>query len=125
MKEIVCISGKGGTGKSSVVAALSWIAKDNLVVADCDVDAADLHLIFSPHPRKSDDFFSGVKAVIDPAMCTACGLCADKCRFDAITKSDAGYRVLPGLRRLRVLLSSLPGGSNPFGRAECRPMLPK
>jgi len=95
MKEIVCISGKGGTGKSSVVAALSWIAKDNLVVADCDVDAADLHLIFSPLPRKSEDFFSGVKAVIDPAMCAACGLCADKCRFDAITKSDAGYRVLP------------------------------
>jgi MinD superfamily P-loop ATPase len=95
MKEIVCISGKGGTGKSSVVAALSWIARDNLVVADCDVDAADLHLIFSPTPKTSEDFFSGVKALIDPDKCTACGLCAQKCRFDAILKSADKYVVIP------------------------------
>lgn len=93
MQEIVCISGKGGTGKSSVVSALAWIAKDDLVVADCDVDAADLHLIFAPEHRSSEDFYSGVLAVIDPALCTACGLCAVKCRFDAIEKRGATYAV--------------------------------
>jgi len=93
MKEIVCISGKGGTGKSSVVSALAWIAKENLVVADCDVDAADLHLIFSPEAKLSEDFYSGVKAVIDPAKCTGCGLCAEKCRFDAINPKDGVYEV--------------------------------
>ena len=93
MKEIVCISGKGGTGKSSVVSALSWIARENLVVADCDVDAADLHLIFSPSPRNSEDFYSGVKAMIDPARCIGCGICAEKCRFDAFLKSGNIYEV--------------------------------
>ena len=93
MKEIVCISGKGGTGKSSVVSALAWIAKENLVVADCDVDAADLHLIFSPIARKCEDFYSGIKAEIDPAKCIGCGLCAEKCRFDAICRKDGVYEV--------------------------------
>jgi len=93
MKEIVCISGKGGTGKSSVVSALSWIARENLVVADCDVDAADLHLIFSPSPINSEDFYSGVKAMIDPARCIGCGICAEKCRFDAFLKSGSIYEV--------------------------------
>lgn len=95
MKEIVCISGKGGTGKSSVVAALAWIAKDDLIVADCDVDAADLHLIFDPKPRKSEDFYSGVLAEIDPDLCIGCGLCAEKCRFDAIVKQGQSYVVVP------------------------------
>lgn len=95
MKEIVCISGKGGTGKSSVVSALSWIAKDEIVVADCDVDAADLHLIFAPEPEKSEEFFSGIKAEIDPALCTACGICAAKCRFDAIHQAGDVYQVKP------------------------------
>ena len=61
MKEIVCISGKGGTGKSSVVSALSWIARENLVVTDCDVDAADLHLIFAPVARQTEEFHSGIR----------------------------------------------------------------
>ncbi len=93
MREIVCISGKGGTGKSSVVAALAFLAKENLIVADCDVDAADLHLIFAPQTRKSEDFYSGVKAVIDPKKCTGCGICAEKCRFDAIIPKGNVYEV--------------------------------
>ncbi|MDD3535478.1 MAG: ATP-binding protein [Candidatus Cloacimonetes bacterium] len=95
MKEIVCISGKGGTGKSSVVAALSWIAKDEILVADCDVDAADLHLIFAPEPEKSEEFYSGIKAEIDPSRCIACGICAAKCRFDAIHPVGNVYQVKP------------------------------
>ena len=92
-KELVCISGKGGTGKSSVVSALAWIARENLVVADCDVDAADLHLIFAPEHLKAEDFYSGVKAVINPGLCTGCGLCADKCRFQAILPRHDRYVV--------------------------------
>lgn len=95
MKEIVCISGKGGTGKSSVVSALAWIARENLVVADCDVDAADLHLIFSPENKVIEDFYSGVKAVIGTELCIGCGDCAAKCRFDAISKSGNVYEVAP------------------------------
>ncbi|MDD4100700.1 MAG: ATP-binding protein [Candidatus Cloacimonetes bacterium] len=93
MKEIVCISGKGGTGKSSVVSALSWIARENLVVADCDVDAADLHLIFAPVARQTEEFHSGIKAVIDPDKCIGCALCAQKCRFDAIVKRGKIFEV--------------------------------
>ena len=93
MREIVCISGKGGTGKSSVVAALAWLAKENLIVADCDVDAADLHLIFAPVHKKTEDFYSGVKAVIDPEKCTGCGICAEKCRFDAIIPDGDKYTI--------------------------------
>lgn len=84
MKEIVVISGKGGTGKTSVCAALAYAKPSDLVLADCDVDAADMHLIFQPKVHKDEPFFSGVKAVIDPALCTNCGRCAEICRFDAI-----------------------------------------
>jgi MinD superfamily P-loop ATPase len=93
MKEIVIISGKGGTGKSSICAALAYVAKPDLVVADCDVDAADLHLILQPEHCEAKDFYSGVLAEIDPAKCINCGLCAQKCRFAAITAEDGTYRV--------------------------------
>lgn len=86
MREIVVISGKGGTGKTSVTAALACIANENLVLADCDVDAADLHLILNPKVRISEDFFSGVKAEINTEICVSCGKCAVVCRFSAIEK---------------------------------------
>ena len=84
MKEIVVISGKGGTGKTSVTASLGGLAGNDTIVADCDVDAADMHLLMKPVIEKSENFFSGVIAKIDEDKCTNCGMCADVCRFNAI-----------------------------------------
>ncbi|MDY6790081.1 MAG: 4Fe-4S binding protein [Thermodesulfobacteriota bacterium] len=83
MKEIVIISGKGGTGKTSIVAAFASLA-ENKVLCDADVDAADLHLIMDPEIKESHDFESGYTATIDKNKCTECGLCRDLCRFNAI-----------------------------------------
>jgi MinD superfamily P-loop ATPase len=85
VKEIVITSGKGGTGKTTVVAAFAALA-ENAVLADCDVDAADLHLILDPDVRKREDFWSGYKAVIDLEKCTECGKCREVCRFGAISE---------------------------------------
>ncbi|HSA32473.1 MAG TPA: ATP-binding protein [bacterium] len=86
MKELVVISGKGGTGKTSIAAALALLA-EKPVVADCDVDAADLHLLLAPEVKERHEFISGHEAVIRAADCTGCGKCAELCRFDAIEKS--------------------------------------
>ncbi|MBN1350830.1 ATP-binding protein [candidate division KSB1 bacterium] len=83
MREIVIISGKGGTGKTTVTAAFASLAK-NKVMADCDVDAADLHLILAPEIKHREDFRSGKSALIREADCTQCGKCIELCRFDAI-----------------------------------------
>jgi MinD superfamily P-loop ATPase len=83
MKELVVISGKGGTGKTSVAASFAVLA-DRPVVADCDVDAADLHLVLSPRIKESHEFRSGREAVIREADCTGCGVCLSHCRFDAV-----------------------------------------
>jgi len=83
MKEVVVLSGKGGTGKTSIVGSLAALAK-NKVLADCDVDAADLHLLLKPRLKKEAEFWSGQVAVIDPERCTQCGLCPELCRFNAI-----------------------------------------
>lgn len=83
MKELVVISGKGGTGKTSIAAALALLA-DKPVVADCDVDAADLHLLLAPEVRERHEFISGHEAVVRTADCTGCGKCAEICCFDAI-----------------------------------------
>jgi MinD superfamily P-loop ATPase len=92
MKELVVISGKGGTGKTSVTASFAALAK-NAVLVDCDVDAADLHLILNPQIQKRHDFYSGHEAVIREADCTACGFCQTLCRFDAIQESDGKIRI--------------------------------
>jgi MinD superfamily P-loop ATPase len=83
MKELVVISGKGGTGKTSLVAAFASLAQ-NQVLCDADVDAADLHLIMSPEIQERHEFQSGHTAVINPGKCTHCGLCRDLCRWQAI-----------------------------------------
>jgi MinD superfamily P-loop ATPase len=83
MKELVVISGKGGTGKTSLTAAFASLAK-NSVFCDADVDAADLHLLMVPDIMQRSDFQGGGTAVIDPDKCTRCGLCKDLCRFDAV-----------------------------------------
>jgi MinD superfamily P-loop ATPase len=91
MKELVVISGKGGTGKTSLMAAFSSLA-ENKVLCDADVDAADLHLIMEPAVVRGADFQSGNSAAINKDACTECGLCREMCRFDAIS---ADYIVNP------------------------------
>jgi MinD superfamily P-loop ATPase len=83
MKQITIISGKGGTGKTTLTAAFAHLAT-NLVIADCDVDAADLHLILTPTMIKEELFYGGQAPSIDSERCTQCGLCEEKCRFGAI-----------------------------------------
>jgi len=84
MKEVVVLSGKGGTGKTSIVASFASLAKSKVMV-DCDVDAADLYLLLQPVSQQRQEFWSGQKAVIDVDRCTQCGLCQEVCRLDAIT----------------------------------------
>jgi MinD superfamily P-loop ATPase len=85
MKELLIISGKGGTGKTSLVAAFAALAR-NKVLCDADVDAADLHLIVAPEVKERHDFVSGHTARIDKETCTQCGLCGQLCRWQAISK---------------------------------------
>ena len=77
------LSGKGGTGKTSIVGSFAAIAK-NKVLADSDVDAADLHLLLNPKVKETSEFWSGQTAFIDSEKCTQCGLCQEVCRFEAI-----------------------------------------
>jgi MinD superfamily P-loop ATPase len=93
MKEIVIISGKGGTGKTSVTAAFAALA-DNAVLVDCDVDAADLHLVLAPEVLETHDFIAGHEARIRPEACQACGHCAEVCRFDAVQRNADGVYVI-------------------------------
>jgi len=101
LRELVVISGKGGTGKTSIVASFAALA-DKAVLADCDVDAADLHLVLEPDFIKREKFSGGSRARIKSGHCTACGKCEEICRFDAIYfdgpgngKVDKTYRIDP------------------------------
>lgn len=88
MKELVVISGKGGTGKTSLVASFAALA-GRPVLADCDVDAADLHLVLEPEIKHSEKFTGGKTASIQPEKCTSCGKCFQLCRFGAITRDES------------------------------------
>jgi len=94
MKQLTIISGKGGTGKTTLVASLAALAQQPVLV-DCDVDAADLHLLLRPQVKQKHDFFGGSKAVIDSDECTRCGVCAGVCRYRAISPDP--FRVDPVL----------------------------
>jgi len=101
MRELVVISGKGGTGKTSIVASFAALA-EKAVLADCDVDAADLHLVLEPKIIRREDFTGGKRARIKAGHCTACGKCEELCRFDAIYfdgpgngKVDKTFRIDP------------------------------
>lgn len=85
MKQIVVISGKGGTGKTVLTASLASLSK-NKVMVDCDVDAADLHLLLRPKIKERHEFRSGKTAKIDKELCQECGECINICRFDAISQ---------------------------------------
>ncbi len=101
VKELVVISGKGGTGKTSIVASFAALA-EKVVLADCDVDAADLHLVLEPKIARRESFSGGKRARIKSGHCTACGKCEELCRFDAIYfdgpgngKVDKTFRIDP------------------------------
>jgi len=81
----VVISGKGGTGKTTVVGSFAAIA-ERPVLADCDVDAADLHLLLAPTIQQEGDFAGPLRPEFDPALCTGCGLCVEKCAFQALRR---------------------------------------
>lgn len=93
MKELVVISGKGGTGKTSIVAAFANLAK-NAVFADCDVDAADLHLVLEPQIKQTTDFSGGKRASIIADKCIGCGKCKELCKFDAINLNGSGNNIV-------------------------------
>jgi MinD superfamily P-loop ATPase len=91
MKQLVIISGKGGTGKTVITASFAALAK-NKVMADCDVDAADLHLLLQPEILQANEFRSGKTAIIDIRSCNKCGKCILVCRFEAISSN---FRIDP------------------------------
>ncbi|RPJ80212.1 MAG: (4Fe-4S)-binding protein, partial [Deltaproteobacteria bacterium] len=86
MKELVVVSGKGGTGKTSLTAAFAYLA-ENKILCDADVDAADLHLLMNPDIQMKTDFIGGGVALINREKCIECGMCRDLCRFDAINEN--------------------------------------
>lgn len=94
MREIIVISGKGGTGKTSITGAFAHLAS-NKVICDLDVDAPDLHLLLRPDRVREEEFYSGHEAVIDPGRCSRCGLCVSMCRYEAIRESEEGFTVDP------------------------------
>jgi MinD superfamily P-loop ATPase len=95
MKEIVVVSGKGGTGKTSITASFAYLEKDNAIIADCDVDAANMHLLLDADFAHKEDFYSGEIAKIDEDICINCGKCKEVCRFDAINIEEDQHVVDP------------------------------
>ena len=89
MKQLTVISGKGGTGKTTLVASFAALT-ERKVLADCDVDAADLHLLLPPEERRRETFVGGRQPHLDPEVCIECGECRERCRFDAVTEE---YRI--------------------------------
>jgi MinD superfamily P-loop ATPase len=99
MKQLVILSGKGGTGKTSLAAAFAHLAHTSplpvkAVLADADVDAANLELVLHPERLETHDFTGGLLAVIDSQQCNSCGICEQVCHFDAVVV-DPDYRVDP------------------------------
>jgi MinD superfamily P-loop ATPase len=95
MKQLVILSGKGGTGKTSVAAAFAHLAYTGLprlkaIIADADVDAANLELVLQPSRLEENEFLGGAVAVIDESLCQGCGTCEQVCRFEAIRPPDPG-----------------------------------
>lgn len=96
MPEILVISGKGGTGKTSLTAAFAHLAGRS-IICDLDVDAPDMHLLLQPAAQETHDFYSGFEAVIQPDLCDGCGTCSQMCGFDAVEKRTH----LPVVNRFR------------------------
>ncbi|HVO12890.1 MAG TPA: ATP-binding protein [Vicinamibacteria bacterium] len=124
MKEIVVLSGKGGTGKTSLTACFAAMAH-RAVIADCDVDAADLHLLFAPRPLERHEFLGGRTAAVREQDCSGCGGCAEVCRFGAIAAGRAAdgervFRVDPlGCEGCGVCVRLCPAGAIDFPERVC------
>jgi MinD superfamily P-loop ATPase len=100
MKQLVILSGKGGTGKTSVSASFAYFASRNqppitTVLVDADVDAANLEFLLSPSQLTENEFMGGKIAIIDEEKCSGCGTCQEVCRFDAVYQNGGGYMVDP------------------------------
>ena len=119
MREIIIISGKGGTGKTSLTGAFAQLA-DNKIICDLDVDAPDLHLLLKPEREREEEFYSGYEAQIDRELCTACGLCATLCQFGAIQENGAGFVVNPGrCEGCKVCVAFCPEAAIRFPEKHC------
>lgn len=119
MKELVIISGKGGTGKTSVAASFAALA-ERPVICDCDVDAADLHLVLDPTIRERHEFESGHEAVIRQDDCTGCGICQDLCRFGAISNTVDMFSIDPvSCEGCGVCVWFCPEGAIDFPQRRC------
>ena len=94
MREVIVISGKGGTGKTSLTGAFAHLAT-NKIICDLDVDAPDLHLLLQPARERIEEFHSGHEAWIDREKCSQCGLCMSMCQFGAIRENEQGFAVDP------------------------------
>ncbi|MCD6101582.1 MAG: ATP-binding protein [Candidatus Cloacimonetes bacterium] len=93
MKELVVISGKGGTGKTSLTASFAYLAGENTILADYDVDASDLHILLEPKIKKTYQFYGGKKANIIKEKCIGCAKCQEICRFDAVKNVDDKFEI--------------------------------
>lgn len=98
MKQLVILSGKGGTGKTSLAAAFAHLTHAGpsplrAVLADADVDASNLELVLHPQRLETHDFIGGAVAMIDAERCQGCGVCVQVCRFDAVQSTPDGYQV--------------------------------
>jgi MinD superfamily P-loop ATPase len=119
MREIVVLSGKGGTGKTSLTAAFAGLA-DAQVICDLDVDAPDLHLLLKPEHRHASDFYSGAEAVVSADRCTGCGLCVTMCRFDAVRLNGDAAAVSPlKCEGCKLCVQMCPEGAIDFPQRHC------
>ncbi len=119
MREVVIISGKGGTGKTSLTGAFAHLASSK-VICDLDVDAPDLHLLLNPMHYRTEEFHSGYEAKIASELCTGCGLCASMCRYDAIRSNGNGFLVDPlRCEGCKVCVTFCPAGAILFPQKHC------
>ncbi|RJX34226.1 MAG: (4Fe-4S)-binding protein [Desulfarculus sp.] len=119
MPEVLVISGKGGTGKTSLTGAFAHLAQSK-VICDLDVDAPDLHLLLRPRPRRTEEFYSGNLAVIAPERCTGCGECQARCRYGAVREKDGVYSIAPlGCEGCKVCVHFCPAQAIDFPVRHC------